>query len=139
MKTIFISIFIIILSLGVVLAQTQRIEGGSITGSQTWNGTILISGDVTLELNSRLLIEPGTQILFAANTDLTRSGKDKTRSELIIHGTLIARGLPGKQILFSSAASGKRMGDWYGIEFLHLKSGSTFEYCVVEYAYTGLS
>jgi hypothetical protein len=31
------------------------------------------------------------------------------------------------------------MGDWYSLEFLHLKTGTLLEYCVVEYAHNGLT
>jgi TonB family protein len=120
-------------------SQVQRINGQSITGNQTWRGTILISGDVTIEQKSRLVIEPGTKVLFESNQDFTKGGKDKTRSEIIVRGTLIARGLPGRKIKFSSNSDFPRMGDWYSLEFLHLKGGSLLEYCVIEYAYNGLT
>ena len=31
------------------------------------------------------------------------------------------------------------MGDWYSLQFLHLKSGTLLEYCVIEYAHNGLT
>ena len=133
------SLFFILVFIIEGYTQLQRYEGETLTGNTNWRGTIIIAGDVTLEANSRLFIEPGTKILFETNRDLSKSGIDKTRSELVIRGTLIARGLRGKKITFSSKSSSPRMGDWYGIQFLHLKSGSILEYCIIEYAYNGLT
>lgn len=137
-----ISVFttlILLFIISVSFAQIQRYSGEKLTGNHNWRGTIIIAGDVTLGSNCRLVIEPGTKILFEQNKDLSKSGSDKTRCELIVRGTLIARGLPGKKITFSSKASSRRMGDWYGVQFLHLKSGSLLEYCVIEYAYNGIT
>ncbi len=134
-----ISILLFLILWSTVSAQTQRFNGQVIKGNSRWSGTIIIAGDIIIEKGSRLEIEPGTNILFEAGKDLQKSGDDKTRCELIVKGTLIARGLPGKRITFSSKAPMPRMGDWYGLRFLHLKTGSIIEYCVVEYAYNGIS
>jgi len=120
-------------------SQVQRINGVKISGNVNWRGTVVIAGDVIVEKKSRLVIEPGTKILFEPNQDLTKGGTDKTRSEIIVRGTLIARGLPGRKITFSSNSEIPRMGDWYSLEFLHLKSGTLLDYCVVEYAHNGIT
>jgi TonB family protein len=132
----------LILSLLIVtvsISQVQRIDGQTISGNVNWQGTIIISGDVIVEQKSRLVIEPGTKVLFEPNIDITKGGTDKTRSEVIVRGTLIARGLPGRKIVFSSYSDSPRMGDWYSLQFLHLKSGTLMEYCVIEYAHNGLT
>jgi len=135
-----ISILIILLVIfSISYAQVLRINGGNISGNENWSGTVIIAGDVTIEQKSRLVIEPGTKVLFEPNQDLTKSGTDKTRCEIIVRGTLIARGLPGRKITFSSNSANPRMGDWYSCEFLHLKSGTLLEYCIVEYAHNGLT
>ena len=120
-------------------AQVQRFSGEVINGTMTWSGTIVIAGDVTVESEGRLEIEPGTEVLFEPATDLSKGGDDKTRTELIVRGTVIARGMAGKRIVFSSRSVSPRMGDWYGLTFMHLKSGSILDYCVIEYAYTGIT
>jgi TonB family protein len=136
-NTLSIAVLCLLISAGE--AQVQRYSGEVINTTMIWSGTIVIAGDVTIESNGRLEIEPGTQILFEPNTDLNKGGEDKTRAELVILGTVIARGLAGKRIVFSSRSSDPRMGDWYGLTFMHLKSGSILDYCVVEYAYTGIT
>jgi len=119
--------------------QVQRINGETISGTVTWRGTIIIAGDVTVEQKSKLVIEPGTKVLFEPNQDLSKGGSDKTRSEIIVRGILVARGLPGRKITFSSNSSTPRMGDWYSIEFLHIKTGTLLEYCLIEYAHNGIT
>jgi hypothetical protein len=139
MNKLITGLLFLLFIINVSYPQVQRIKGQSISGNMNWQGTIIISGDVTIEQKSRLVIEPGTKVLFEANLDLTKGGTDKTRSEIIVRGTLIARGLPGRKITFSSNSDSPRMGDWYSLEFLHLKSGTLLEYCVIEYAHNGLT
>jgi TonB family protein len=138
MNRIITSLLLLLVLIISSYSQVQRINGQSITGNQTWRGTIIISGDVTIEQKSRLVIEPGTKVLFEPIQDFLNGGNDKTRAEIIVRGTLIARGLPGRKIMFSSNSDVPRMGDWYSLEFLHLKGGTLLEYCVIEYAYNGL-
>ncbi len=118
-------------------SKTRIIKHRVITGEERWSGTILIKGDVVVARTGRLYIEPGTQIQFAPDQDLSRSGYDKTRSELIVKGSIFARGDINRKIVFSSAAPRPRMKDWYGIEIQNLKNPAMFEYVVVEYAYNG--
>ena len=135
-----LTIFFILLTIvNVSYTQIQNISGLTVSGNVNWKGTIILSGDVTVPQNSRLVIEPGTKILFESNVDVTKGGNDKTRSEIIVRGTLIARGLPGRKITFSSNAENPKMGDWYSLEFLHLKGGTLLEYCIIEYAHNGLT
>jgi len=138
-KLLLSRIILILFICSTVTAQIQRFNGQVVKGNSRWSGTIVIAGDVIIEKGSRLEIEPGTRILFEAGKDLQKSGDDKTRCELIVRGTLIARGLPGRRIIFSSKSPMPRMGDWFGLSFLHLKTGSIMEYCVVEYAYNGIT
>jgi TonB family protein len=139
MKKQLVILIIFLAIVNVSYTQIQRLDGLTISGNATWKGTIILSGDVTVPKNSRLVIEPGTKVLFDSNVDLTKGGTDKTRSEMIVRGTLIARGLPGRKITFSSNAESPRMGDWYSLQFLHLKGGTLLEYCVIEYAHNGLT
>jgi len=139
MKNINFTLFFLIAIFTTSYSQVQRINGLTISGNMNWRGTVIISGDVIVEQKSRLIIEPGTKVLFEPNQDLTNGGTDKTRSEIIVRGILIARGLPGRKITFSSNSKTPRMGDWYSVEFLHLKSGTLLDYCVIEYAHNGIT
>ncbi|HGY56545.1 MAG TPA: TonB family protein [Caldithrix abyssi] len=120
------------------VAQTQIIDGLRIDQSVHWSGNIIIRGDVHITRNGRLVINPGTRIYFEPHTDLQKSGRDKTKSEIIVEGTIIARGYINNKILFTSNSEEPRMGDWYGITISNPKQISTFEYCTIEYAYNGI-
>ncbi len=140
MKTCCIPILTIaiLLQLSPLFAQTAVIPGKTITGDETWHGTIVIEGDVKIARTGRLIILPGTRVLFKAKTDKTHSGRDKTRSELIVKGMLTARGTINNKIWFSSYEKKPRMQDWYGIQISNPKRTSIIEYAIVEYAYNGI-
>jgi TonB family protein len=123
----------------IMYAQKQVMEGGAFSGTVTWKGTIYIRGDIEITETGRLVIEPGTTVFFESNSDLMKGGNDKTRSELIIKGTLNARGQLKEKILFTSSAEEPRFGDWYGIQFMHVKSQSVMDFCIIEYAYNGIT
>ena len=132
-------ILLIFVNTTFAIAQTEVINGKNISGNVRWHGTKIIRGDVTVMPSARLVITPGTKILFSANSDAKKSGNDKTKSELIIKGVLIAQGALGNKITFSSESSSPRMGDWYGIIFHKVTEQSILDYCVVEYAYVGIT
>ena len=132
--TIFLSIITVTL-----FAQNTVIPGKIIKGSERWFGTVIIEGDVIIKPGGRLVIEPGTKVLFRAGLDKRRAGRDKTRSELIVRGMLIANGTINAKIRFSSASAQPRMGDWYGISIMNPRSTCIINYCVVEYAYNGIN
>jgi len=133
-----ITVLVILIST-MSIAQTEVINGQNISGNVRWHGTKIIRGDVTVLPSARLVITPGTKILFSANSDSRKSGNDKTKSELIIKGVLIAQGEFGNKITFSSESKSPRMGDWYGIIFHKVTEQSILDFCVVEYAYDGIT
>lgn len=62
-------------------------------GDTAWNaadGPFYVTGDVTIPLASKLTIEPGTTVYFAEGT------------EMIVNGTLVARGNPDNRIRLTS-------------------------------------
>ena len=73
---------------------------------------VTIAGDLTLPLGAELTIKPGIEVEFLANTDGTGGGRDRTRSELIVEGTLDAS---ASRITFRSANDTPSNDDWYGI------------------------
>ena len=138
MKIIFESV-LIILCVGRLVAQAPIPVRGELRGTITWKGTVLVNGDVTIAKNAELQIAAGTRVIFSPNSDQMKEGSDKTRCELIIRGTLVARGQSSAKIIFTSAAEAQRMGDWYGIELLYSETKNILEYCQVEYAHNGIT
>ena len=120
-------------------AQQTVISGLKIEKKTRWSGNIIVEGDVIVTKQGHLIIEAGTNILFKPNMDKQHSGKDKTRSELIVFGVLIIKGQIDRKVTFSSASDEPRMGDWYGIRLLNPHKISVIENCVVEYAFNGIS
>jgi len=120
-------------------SQNLVLDGGKFGGNLHWSGKVTIRGDIVILPTGRLVIDPGTEIRFAPVSDKSKSGTDKTRCELIIRGSIIAKGKLGEKIKFTSLAESPRMSDWYGIQFLHIKTQSIIDFCVIEYAYTGLT
>jgi parallel beta-helix repeat protein len=135
---ILIGLFLIII-VETVFSQQKIISGLTITKTVRWSGTVIIQGDVVVARSGRLVIEPGSKILFSSNMDKRQSGYDKTRAELIVEGVIISRGEISNKILFSSNSKAPRMGDWYGISIANPKQKSIFEYVIIEYAYNGIA
>lgn len=114
------------------------ISGKTINTQEHWRGTVIIEGDVIVAPNGRLVIEAGSSILFRANMDKQKSGRDQTRAELIVYGTLMARGSINQKIRFSSAAAAPRMQDWYGISITSPNQTSVIDYAIIEFAFNGV-
>lgn len=132
-------IFLLVILTQVVFAQEMVVRGGELSGTVNWQGTVRVEGDVIVANGAELNIAPGTKIIFSPQSDRTRSGTDKTRCELIIRGKLTAQGQPDNKIIFTSSGASPRMADWYGILFMHTRTRSVIDYCVVEYAYNGIT
>ncbi len=122
-----------------IFAQQRVVSGLIIDKKTTWSGTVIVEGDITVAKKGRLIIEAGSRILFRPHLDKIQSGEDKTRSELIVLGIIIVKGQLENKVIFSSAAKKPRLGDWYGLRLMNPKKISVIDYCVVEYAFNGIS
>ena len=138
-KAVFIIALISSIFFNLAVAQQRILDGQIITKKTVWRGNILIKGDVVVKKNAKLIIESGTRILFAPNMDITKSGKDKTKSEIIIEGILDIQGDISNKVVFTSSAKDPRMGDWYGITIINPSIASIIEYTIIEYAYNAIS
>lgn len=123
-----------------VFASAQTIFSGSIGSNTRWFGQVYIDGDVTVQKGAALFIEPGSRLVFRANSDKTKSGKDPDRIELTVLGTLVANGETGDgQIIFTTEAASSQPGSWYGIILKNRAAPSLLRNCIVEFAYKGIS
>ncbi|RMH77810.1 MAG: right-handed parallel beta-helix repeat-containing protein, partial [Calditrichaeota bacterium] len=113
---------------------------GEITRDTRWAGQVFIDGDVIVRPGAVLSIAPGSRIIIEANRDVTRSGRDPQRVELIVLGKLLARGEKGEgKIIFTSSAREPHLGDWYGIVIKNRREPSLLDNCVIEYAHIGVT
>ena len=100
----------------------------------TWSGEQLIEGIVVVKKGATLTIAPGTKVSFS-RTDIDNDGIGE--GELIVEGSLNAKGTKAEPILFTSAAVAPRKRDWKFI-MINFSQGSTLEYCIIEYAFSAV-
>jgi hypothetical protein len=100
-----------------------------ITASVTWTAdkVYLITGDINVDNNSVLTIQPGTVIKFNAGASLTIGYSS--------NATIIANGTAQSPIIFTSTALLPAAGAWEGLYFdSHTLNNSTLSYCSILYA-----
>lgn len=129
----------------VLAEQEYESTGGSLTATYkdealpdytVWRGRVLITGQLRLPPESRLVVMPGTVVEFTKN-DTNNDGIGE--NGLQIQGLLIAKGTPAKPIIFRSAEKNRGRGDWDAINVLGSDQGQNIiEYCQIEDAYRGL-
>jgi parallel beta-helix repeat protein len=125
---------------------------GVLKSDETWEGVIVLTGDVTVPEGITLNIRPNALIEMSANRDDQQGGYDISKCELIVEGILRAEGQEKFEIRFTSSnftlpgeeqAKTKlqpQAGDWYGLVFRrggHDKS--ILSHCIVEFAYDGIT
>ncbi|MBC2714014.1 MAG: hypothetical protein HF978_01785 [Desulfobacteraceae bacterium] len=108
---------------------------GVISEDSRWttaDSPINITGDVQLEINTTLTIDPGVKVIFQSSPDISQG------YSIRIDGTLIARGDQMQPVIFTAADSSI---PWGAIMFSDASrdwdkdtsTGSVIEYCVIEY------
>ncbi len=128
------------------------VKTGHYRESEVWGGEILITGDVYMDKNLKIL--PGTVVKFAVQDDqqdgweIPADGYNdldpirlisygKTHSSLMVGGKLTAAGTLNNKILFTSAAENPKIADWEGI--YPQGDGSLIEYSIIEWSRGGIS
>lgn len=104
---------------------------GDLRGEQLWQGTVLVAGDVVVETGARLVILPGTRVLFlpaAAETDRFTEHPNFPGSELIVRGTIVAEGTAAEPITFGYVDPLAAAGSWGGINLAESPHAS-FRFC----------
>ncbi len=127
-------------------------KNGVILLSETWSGTIHITGDV-LALGT-ITILPGTKILFEKLPDIEQTPWTKYADEYIIShndptgregygeshfeisGKIIAQGTPEHPIIFTSAQEHPEYADW---DLLVLEDDSILDNVEVAYSHNGIT
>ena len=79
---------------------TLKLKSSVIDNETVWSGEVTIDGVVTVKKSGRLVIEPGTRVLFVHRD---HDGDGIGDSELLIEGALVARGTAESPIVFTSA------------------------------------
>jgi hypothetical protein len=116
------------------LARTYRDE--ALVGDTVWRGRIRVDGNLRIPEGSRLIITPGTVIEFSRKDT---NGDGIGENGILIQGTLMAKGTKEAPILFRSAESIRKMGDWDSVNLMNSdKAENLIENCIFEDAYRGL-
>lgn len=102
-----------------------------ISGDVNWtlqNSPYIVAGDIVVNSNATLKIQPGVIVKFNENFSLT------------IYGRLSSIGTTTNRIIFTSNKPEPSAGDWSTIKFLGRGNSSfVLQYCVVEYALNGIT
>jgi len=119
------------------------VNKGIIKKDTTWRGRVIVTGDVMVDKGVTLTIEPGTEVRFRRIDEKSPENLFGIESpyypeaELIVRGRLIAKGKPGREIIFTSDAIDARAKDWGAINFLG-SEGNEVEYARILCAYNGV-
>ncbi len=133
-NTLFIGMTILIILIGIIAfpsftittrGESQEEINGIISGDTIWtigSSPYIITGNVLIENNVTLTIEPGVEIKF----------DDKYYMQ--VEGKLIADGTQKEMITFTSNKQNPSIGDWDSIKFMeNCDNGSSISYCNIEY------
>lgn len=124
-------------------ARVLELSKQTLEKDTTWQGTVLINGDIDVAPGVTLTILPGTTVKFKRideTSDQNMYGVDTPyypQAELIVRGRLIARGSKERTIVFTSAEIDARPADWGAINLLG-GEGNVIEHCKVLFAYNGV-
>lgn len=119
------------------------VANGDITADTTWRkdqSPITVKGDVVVQKNVKLTIEPGVTVRFSAH-DLQAGGAYIQKSELIVRGTLVAEGTVFDPIQMISNERYNTPGDWGGVRFESAGGGSNnrMKYCKIMHPCIGVT
>jgi len=123
------------LTSGCALGVVPLTLGDTVIDSETvWRGEVHIDGVVTVKKTGRLVIEPGTRVIFARR-DIDGDGIGD--AELLVEGALVAIGTPEAPIVFTSGAAQPQRSDWKFV-YLDFAREAVVDHAVFEYAFSGL-
>lgn len=101
--------------LGAGCAKPMAPLQGVLQGTQHWQGTVYLQGDVVLPAEASLVIAPGTEVIFLTSPpelDLLQNHPNFPGSELIVRGRLIAEGTAERPIIFRHYDPQAPAGSW---------------------------
>lgn len=111
-------------------------DGDTVINKDTvWTGYIIIKGTLHVARSATLKIAPGAVVMFR-KFDRDRDGVGD--SKITVGGRLLAEGIPGDMIRFTSAEDRPGKMDWAYLLFFVSGEESRVKYCIFEYAFTGV-
>jgi hypothetical protein len=129
-------------SINVTVIAANITTSGTLTTDETWSGTVILTGDVTVPDGITLTIEEGTVVKATPQSDDQFGGVDTSKIELIIGGTLDLQSSAVLPVTFTSNRTLPDLptaGDWYGIRLLDTADSTvTIHDAVIEAGVRGI-
>jgi cysteine-rich repeat protein len=97
-------------------ARADTIIAGGNLSTQTWtlaNSPYTLQGDVTVIAGATLTIEAGVVVQAVSGSDAQGAGRENTRIEITVNGSLVVAGTAQNPVTFKSTST--TVGTWYGI------------------------
>jgi parallel beta-helix repeat protein len=123
---------------GASWAETRT--GGDITGQARWTkagSPYIIISDVVIQPGAKLTIDPGVVVRFKPNL-ADQKGLRPFDMELVVRGTLEARGADGDTVFFTSDAVEPTWSDWAGIIIPDQGGKAILSQVAIEFAHEGV-
>ncbi len=115
------------------------IAGGNLS-TQTWtaaNSPYTLQGDVTVIAGATLTIEPGVVVQAASSSDAQSAGRNTSRVEITVDGSLVVNGTAAQPVTFKSTSTSS--GSWYGVIATSSATAVTLSYLEIQSAIYGLT
>ena len=132
---VFLPLFLL---LAYPLSAATIIQGGNV-GNQVWTASespYLAFGDAAVPVGQTLTVQAGVEVRCAA-ADATGAGRDPSRVELTIHGTLNVLGSASAPVKLQGQTAAP--GSWYGIVVSSQSiQGNTLSHLVIQHAMNGV-
>ena len=91
----------------------------AVIGTETWNGTVSLSGDVVVFPGATLTIEAGTTVTFPSQRDRHQFKEgNHSLSELFVYGTLQSDGTSSSPVVLRGPNPSDNARHWGGIRML---------------------
>src|SRR5690606_7332385 len=107
--------FLTVTALATAARADTVIPGGNLS-TQTWtvaNSPYTLQGDVTVIAGATLPIEAGVVVQAASSSDAQGAGRNTSRAEITVNGSLVVNGTSTDPVTFKSTST--TSGTWYGI------------------------
>lgn len=128
--SISVALVLLALVLGACLGHGKPLSG-TLSGDIHWRGQVVIDGDLVVAEGSRLVIAPGSEVLFRSPSPGRDQWTDHPNfpgSELIVRGELIAEGTATAPIVFRFIDPVAPAGSWGAVN-LAPSSRALFAFC----------
>jgi hypothetical protein len=102
--------------------------------SQTWSGTVYVTGDVSVPADQTLTVEAGTQVQFVP---IDQDADGIGDYALDVAGSLLVQGAAGDPVVFTAHGATPQTADWDRVR-IHGAGGSDLSWAELRYAQVGL-